>query len=119
VVSVCETVDILDGEDGCAWPRTEHRYAPVEAHVGLSHPSEQGFHGRVGLLVNLGALRASAGFSLVHFKRPQKRKNDRRRSSQLVFRLSCCAVASAMNFSTASFILSSLSVAERVGFELL
>jgi hypothetical protein len=36
-------VDILDGEDRRAGSQMEQRHAPVEAHVGLSHSSEEGF----------------------------------------------------------------------------
>ncbi len=53
LVPVDETVDVLDGEDRRAWPRTEYRHAPVEAHIGLSHPSEQGFDELIDLLPSL------------------------------------------------------------------
>jgi hypothetical protein len=40
---VSRSVNVLDGEDGCAGPWPKYVNTPVKADVGLSHATEHGF----------------------------------------------------------------------------
>ena len=62
VTSICQTVDILDCEDGRAGPWTEYGRAAFEAHIGLGDTSEQGFYELVHLLARLARHMNESGF---------------------------------------------------------